>query len=1484
MSEQKRPNSLVFNEAMLKGFMNGTLEPAVEEKVANLLEARPDLLEKISAKSGEGFLKRLREVQQRTTEKSPLQVKAEIVEPAPVKQPSASAEKTIPPALANYAGYKVIKELGRGGMGVVYLAKNIQMDRLEVLKVLNERLLDHEGAKERFLREIRAVSKLSHTNIVTSYSILPLENLLVFAMEYVHGIDLHQYTHKHKPLAVGLACSFARQIAAGLEHAHEKRLVHRDIKPSNVIVYKSGGQMQLKILDFGLAKATSEEAAKAAGLTQDGTMLGTPEYMSPEQTMNAAKADIRADIYSLGCTLYYMLTSKPPFTGTHGAVLLAHAQREPTALNLLRPEVPAELAAVVGKMLAKDLRKRYQTPSDVAQALLPFVNQVRSASKPSVGEAVVSNTVNELNGPERETSVEASLAALSVGADGLPAEAQPSIAGKAATLKPIGAVPQSTKQTRRAKAKRRSPNWFVPTVVALGALIFLGALWQLASFIFRTPDGTIVVENMPADAEVLVDGKKVEIAWNAGKDKAEVSINPGTHQLRVLNQGNEIFGDKVSLKGGDSSFIKLSVSEFAGRSSERDSEDATNGSGVQQNMAKHASPSANTLSSTTNRIGIKMVLIPAGKFLMGSPINEMYREADEVQHWVTLSRDYYLGTTEVTQLQWQSVMGKNNTPWKNKEYVVEGPNYAASYVSWDDAIQFCEKLSSLDGKQYRLPTEAEWEYACRGGSASAYSFVQDSRLSEFGWWGGVAGSGNANSERFAHEVGMKLPNPYGLFDMHGNVWEWCSDWKADYPGGDIVDPQGPASGSHRAHRGGCWYGYGHYCRSANRVASATTVRNDRIGFRVACFPSNDVSPEVPARADVETFTQLRQPANQSGMVGNAEPAQKASKWVGVRVNSGKESPCEGEIMERTSDTLVFATKSLSSEYLIRWKLRVDNGTLTLLDVKHDRPGQTVEVKRGSGMLSNNQLEFSYETADFRDGKPAGGGSGSFRLNPMSATSPSSTDSWQPLFNGKDLTGWKGDTRFWSIRDGCITGKLDTNNQLKANTCLIWDGGELGDFEIEFECSVSGEGNTGLQVRSKIIDPPQFVLSGYQADIDGKAIWTGSLYEEKGRGVLAKQGESVTFGSSGTKSVNTVGDATKLKFGISAQGWNYYRVVGNGNKIQYYVNSQLTSEVIDQDATKAASKGVLGLQLHTGRPMQVQFKSIRLKRTSTDIKAQSNPALPNHLRTTSLSEESQAFLNENLKIPSSNSDSGASPNSMTNSIGMKLVLLSAGTFMMGSPTTEKDRDNEEVQHAVTLTKDFYLGTTEVTQGQWELVMGTTPWKGKSNVKEGSNFPASYVSWEDAVEFCKTLSAREGKVYRLPTEAEWEYACRGGTTTAYCFGDGAESLSDFGWWGGNIGDGNAKSEQYAHEVALKRANGFGLFDMHGNLSEWCSDWKDHYPKRSVTDPIGHTGDLRSRRICRGGSWVNDAAGCRAAGRSNSTPDSRRGALGFRVAAGR
>ena len=236
-------------------------------------------------------------------------------------------------------------------------------------------------------------------------------------------------------------------------------------------------------------------------------------------------------------------------------------------------------------------------------------------------------------------------------------------------------------------------------------------------------------------------------------------------------------------------------------------------------------------------------------------------------------------------------------------------------------------------------------------------------------------------------------------------------------------------------------------------------------------------------------------------------------------------------------------------------------------------------------------------------------------------------------------------------------------------------------------------------------------------------------------------------------------------------------------------------------------------------------------------------------------------------------------------GTKFRWCPAGTFTMGM----EDATNDEAPVQVTLSRGFWLCETEVTQGQFRRVMQSTPWKSETDVrdvKEGSDYAASYISYDDAVAYCEKLTAQEkaagrlpaGWKYALPTEAQWEYACRAGTTTKYSFGDEESRLGDYGWWGGFVGEGNAKTEQYAHRVGQKKSNPWGLRDMHGNVWEWCADW---YGEKlpGGHDPVGVPAGLG--RVLRGGGWGNGAIICRSAIRSSLPPDLGIFEQGFRVA---
>ena len=237
---------------------------------------------------------------------------------------------------------------------------------------------------------------------------------------------------------------------------------------------------------------------------------------------------------------------------------------------------------------------------------------------------------------------------------------------------------------------------------------------------------------------------------------------------------------------------------------------------------------------------------------------------------------------------------------------------------------------------------------------------------------------------------------------------------------------------------------------------------------------------------------------------------------------------------------------------------------------------------------------------------------------------------------------------------------------------------------------------------------------------------------------------------------------------------------------------------------------------------------------------------------------------------------------TNSIGMKFVWIPPGTFQMGSPKEEKHRNPIETQHKVTLTKGFFMGVYTVTQDQWMKVMGGKNPSGFASDKEKLVLPVDSVSWSDCQEFLKKLREKEMKPYRLPTEAEWEYACRAGTTTPFHFGetislDQANYDGDYAYGNGKKGVRRLKTTP----VGAFPANAFGLHDMHGNLYQWCQDWYGDYPQNDVTDPQGP--EKGQARVLRGGSWKSSPVSCRSAERLWYEPETRFYLYGFRVALG-
>ncbi len=265
--------------------------------------------------------------------------------------------------------YKLLDHLGSGGMSSVYLAEHVLMQRLVAVKVLPQNRVSDSSYLARFHLEAQAAATLDHRNIVRAYDLDNEGRIHYLVMEYIEGRDLDALVSQDGPLDFHTAAHYIAQAATGLEHAHHVGLVHRDIKPANLLVDLKG---TVKILDMGLAKFTGDRAAGRA-VTPEEHVLGTADYLAPEQAVNSQTVDHRADIYNLGCTLYFLLTGHPPFTGTSQQRMTAHQQQVAPSLLLDRPDAPVALVAICRRMMEKSPENRYQTAAEVHDALAEWL-------------------------------------------------------------------------------------------------------------------------------------------------------------------------------------------------------------------------------------------------------------------------------------------------------------------------------------------------------------------------------------------------------------------------------------------------------------------------------------------------------------------------------------------------------------------------------------------------------------------------------------------------------------------------------------------------------------------------------------------------------------------------------------------------------------------------------------------------------------------------------------------------------------------------------------------------------------------------------------------------------------------------------------------------------------------------------------------------------------------------------------------------------
>jgi formylglycine-generating enzyme required for sulfatase activity/tetratricopeptide (TPR) repeat protein len=727
---------------------------------------------------------------------------------APAATLNAKPGFTIPRELEGHARYLVLEPLGAGGMGTVYKAQHRLMERVVALKIVNQLLVTKPGAVERFTREVKAAAQLVHPNIVTAFDAEKVGEMHLLVMEYVEGRTLAQVIIDERELSVAKACDYVRQTALGLQYALGRGMVHRDIKPQNLMLQASPDASApgvVKILDFGLARFVSEQA-QSDGSTEHGSLMGSPDYMAPEQAHDAHTADQRADIYSMGCTLYQLLAGQVPFPeASLLAKLEAHRDKQPIPLNHLRIDVPAELAKVVEKMMAKDPAQRYQAPAEVAAALAPFTHTNYAAPK---------------------------------------AQGQPS----------LGLTERSS----------RKPTW---AMAVAACLLFLGLGYWITQIVFRveTAEGTLIIKTNDPTLEISVKKGGKEVVLIFTKEKKEIPLKVGEYTIELVKgkDGLKLATNSFRIESGKGKTVEV---EFVPAVAELTKPPAAlafpftpeEGKASQKRWAEHLQRKV----FETNSVGMKLALIPPGEF----PMTPEYRVRLTKPyylgvHEVTVGqfRQFVKETGHKTDSEANGglVYDEKQLVGQKKEYIWSNRDFSPTddhpvvFVSWNDAVKFCAWLSLKEKKNYRLPTVAEGEWASRGGTARDLK-----TMSAKAWFA-------AKAETRSQPVGKLPADVFGLFDMFGNVHEHCQDWHGPNPKGLLTDPQGATEGQHRVQRGGSFlHTPEEYSEPASdlRIHFPNTGTNGG-GFRVVCEiapPEAKPADPTPTLPTVEELLKTRE--------------------------------------------------------------------------------------------------------------------------------------------------------------------------------------------------------------------------------------------------------------------------------------------------------------------------------------------------------------------------------------------------------------------------------------------------------------------------------------------------------------------------------------------------------------------------------------------------------------------------------------------------
>jgi formylglycine-generating enzyme required for sulfatase activity len=713
-------------------------------------------------------------------------------------------------------------QIGRGAMGTVYEGFDPVIGRRVAIKTLRTEMFETRQMADvlaRFKREAQSAGRLSHPHIVTIHEYGEHEGTAYIVMEYLNGNELGHELNRGVRFSLEDTVRIMTQLLGALTHAHDNKVVHRDLKPANMFVLEDGS---LKVVDFGIAHV------EASDLTDTGAMLGTPAYMSPEQCLGTL-VDHRSDIFSAGVILYQLLTGDRPFTGSVTTIIQKVLRQEPLPPSELNPTLSDAWDKVVARAMAKKPEARYESARQFAEAIKTALAAGRAHEDESRRQAAEAEEHAHRAAEERSRAE--SLRRADDERREAERRAQAEItARKAAETRVIREAEERTVAMANPRG-RRAPAVAAAIVVAVAVLGAVLYTRQNADEQAAKAETARVAAEARVREESEKRAKAEALAREEGDKRSKLESDAAKREADARREAELVAKARAEGEAKKGAEEKAQALALRKEEDERKKAELAAKKGAEERAKADAAKKAEESRQAARRPGAvfqdcpdcpRMVVIPAGEFTMGSPASEAGRDADEgPQRTVRITRPIAMGRTEVTQGEWRALMGNNPSRFPNC-----GDDCPVENVNWNDAREFARRLSEKSGKRYRLPSEAEWEYACRAGGSEPY--CGGSGVDALAWY-------DANSGSRTQRVAQKRPNAFGLYDMSGNVWEWTEDCVNENYAGAPADGTAWLTGncSARVNRGGSWFSDPRSVRSANRDWYTSVSRNGSDGFRLA---------------------------------------------------------------------------------------------------------------------------------------------------------------------------------------------------------------------------------------------------------------------------------------------------------------------------------------------------------------------------------------------------------------------------------------------------------------------------------------------------------------------------------------------------------------------------------------------------------------------------------------------------------------------------